>query len=254
MWDWFIDFLAWVLQVLADFCGDWGLAVVLLTVIIRLLLFPLTVKSLRSNAQMQAIQPRMKEIQTLYADDPERQQEELRKIYTERSVNPLGGCLPLILQMPVFFALFSVLRDRIPETAHFYGILDSLAQSVSGSIASVGWLESWVFILMDIGFGLLTFLPMLLQMRNQDDSTQRNTQLIMGLVMAGMMIWFGWNCPAGVLLYYDTSAIWQVVQQVFITNKVQEQARAEAEEHLQPMAVQVNVERRVRKKRQHKKS
>ena len=254
MWDWFIDFLAWVLQVLADFCGDWGLAVVLMTVIIRLLLIPLTVKSLRSNAQMQAMQPRMQEIQTLYADDPERQQEELRKIYLEHKVNPLGGCLPLLLQMPVFFALFSVLRDRIPETAHFYGILDSLSQSVSGSIASIGWAASWVFILLDVLFGVLTLVPMLLQQRNQADPTQQKTGLIMGIIMAAMMVWFGWNCPAGVLLYYDTSAIWQVVQQIFITQRVQDQIKAEEEAKQIPMAVTVNVERRVRKKRQHKKS
>ncbi len=252
MWDWFIDFLAWVLQVLADFCGDWGLAVILLTFIVRLLLMPLTVRSLRSNAKMQAMQPRIQQIQEMYANDPQRQQEELRNIYLQTKVNPLGGCLPLILQMPIFFALFSVLRDRIPETAHFYGILDSLSQSVSGSIASVGIAASWVFILLDILFGLLTLLPMLLQSKNVEGA-QRTSQLIMGVVMAGMMLWFGWNVPAGVLLYYDTSAIWQVVQQLFITNRVNEQAKAEAEAQTVPMAVQVNVERRVRKKRQHKK-
>ncbi len=252
MWDWFIDFLAWVLRILADFCGDWGLAVILLTVIVRLLLMPLTVKSLRSNAQMQAMQPRIQQIQEMYADDPQRQQEEMRNIYLETKTNPLGGCLPLILQMPIFFALFSVLRDRIPETAHFYGILDSLSQSVSGSIASVGIAASWVFILLDVLFGVLTFVPMLMQQRNMEGQ-QKTTSLIMGVVMGGMMMWFGWGVPAGVLLYYDTSAIWQVVQQIFITNRVTEQAKAEQEAKMQPVAVKVNVERRVRKKRQHKK-
>ena len=252
MWDWFIDFLAWVLRILADFCGDWGLVVILLTVIVRLLLMPLTVKSLRSNAQMQAMQPRIQQIQEMYADDPQRQQEEMRNIYLETKTNPLGGCLPLILQMPIFFALFSVLRDRIPETAHFYGILDSLSQSVSGSIASVGIAASWVFILLDVLFGVLTFVPMLMQQRNMEGQ-QKTTSLIMGVVMGGMMMWFGWGVPAGVLLYYDTSAIWQVVQQIFITNRVTEQAKAEQEAKMQPVAVKVNVERRVRKKRQHKK-
>ncbi len=252
MWDWFIDFLAWVLQVLADFCGDWGLAVILLTVIVRLLLMPLTVKSLRSNAQMQAMQPRIQQIQELYADDPQRQQEEMRNIYLETKTNPLGGCLPLILQMPIFFALFTVLRDRIPETAHFFGILDSLSQSVSGSISTVGWLDSWVFILLDVLFGVLTFVPMIMQQRKME-GPQKTTSLVMGVVMGGMMLWFGWGVPAGVLLYYDTSALWQVAQQIFITNRVTEEAKAEQEAKMQPMAVKVNVERRVRKKRQHKK-
>lgn len=254
MWDWFIDFLSMVLTGLADFCGDWGLAIILLTFIIRVLLIPLSVRSLRSNARMQAVQPRMQEIQTRYADDPMRQSEELRKIYSENKVNPLGGCLPLILQMPVFFALFSVLRDHVPAEAHFYGILDSLSQSVSGSIAAVGWAASWVFIVLDLLFGLLTLIPMLMQQRNSDNDQQRTTSLIMGVVMAGMMIFFGWNVPVGVLLYYNTSAVWQVVQQIFITNRVRDEIKRETEAREQPMAVKVDVERRVRKKRQHKKS
>lgn len=93
MWDWFIDFLMQILQWLANFSGDWGIAVIILTIIIRLLVMPLMTKSTASSARMQALQPKMMEIQNKYADDPERQAEELRKFTAENKFNPLGGCL-----------------------------------------------------------------------------------------------------------------------------------------------------------------
>lgn len=253
MWEWFIGFLTSILQGLADFCGDWGLAIILLTVIIRLLLTPLTIKSTKSSAQMQLLQPKMQEIQETYADDPMRQQEELRKIYSEHKFNPLGGCLPLILQMPVFFALFQVLKD-VPSTAHFYGILDSLSQSVSGSIAAVGLGGSWVFIILDILFGVLTLIPMMLNLQQSNNAQQRSQTMIMGVVMAAMMIWVGWGVPVGVLLYYNTSALWGVVQQQFITKRLMDRFKRQEEERMKKAPVQVNVVRKEKKQRQHKKS
>ena len=97
MWDWFIWFLKSVLEFFANTFGDWGLAVIILTVIIRLALTPLTIKSTKSSAKMQALQPKLQEIQELYADDPQKQTEELQKFYSENKFNPLGGCLPVLI-------------------------------------------------------------------------------------------------------------------------------------------------------------
>ena len=115
MWDWFINFLTAVLAGIEGFVGDWGLAVIILTVIVRLILTPLMAHSTRSTARMQVMQPKLQEIQERYADDPTRQAEELRKVYAEMKFNPLGGCLPIFLQMPIFFGLFSVVRAVLPR-------------------------------------------------------------------------------------------------------------------------------------------
>jgi YidC/Oxa1 family membrane protein insertase len=254
MWEWFINLLTQILQFFADICGDWGLAIIILTVIIRLILTPLTIKSTRSSAQMQVLQPRMQEIQLRYADDPQRQQEELRKFYSEHKFNPLGGCLPLLLQMPVFFALFSVLKEGIPDTAHFFGILDSLSQSVSGAVAATGFAGAWVFLLLDVLFGVLTFIPMYLQQKNSTNEAQKSQSMIMGVFMAGLMIWFGWSVPVGVLLYYNTSALWGIVQQVFITNRIIEKYKKQEEERMANMPVQIDVVRKEKNPRQHKKN
>lgn len=252
MWDWFISFLYQILAFLAGLVGDWGLAIIVLTFIIRLILTPLTLGSTKSSARMQALQPKMKEIQERYADNPQRMNEEMQKFYSENKFNPLGGCLPLLLQMPVFFALFSVLRDSLPVEAHFFGILDSLSQSVAGALASGGIAGAWVFIVLDIAFGLLTFLPMYLNSASSS-AEQRSQTLIMGAVMAAMMMWFGWSVPVGVLLYYDTSAAWGVIQQLFITNKVMESVRQKEAARVANQVV-VDVVRKEKKARPHKKN
>lgn len=252
MWDWIINIIAQILTVIANFVGDWGLAIIILTAIIRILLTPLTVSSTRSTAKMQVLQPKMLEIQERYQDDPVKMNEEMQKFYTENKFNPLGGCLPILIQMPVFFALFSVLRNQIPADAHFYAILTSLASSPADAVTNFGWAGAWVYILFDLAFGVLTLVPMLLNQQNTD-SAQGDQMRTMGIVMAIMMAWVGWSCPAGVLLYYVTSSAWGVVQQVFITRKVMEKAKATEEARQINEPVKVDVIRKEKKARPHKK-
>ena len=95
MWDWFVSFLTKVLAAIAGAVGDWGLAVIILTFIVRLIITPLMTKSTASTARMQVLQPKLQEIQERYADDPERQMAEMRKFQAENNFNPLGGCLPM---------------------------------------------------------------------------------------------------------------------------------------------------------------
>ncbi len=252
MWDWFVNFLTNVLATLAHATGDWGLAVIILTVIIRLLITPLMTKSTASSAKMQALQPKLKEIQERYAGDPERMNEEMRKFYAENKFNPLGGCLPIVIQMPVFIALFNVARN-VPADASFFNILPTLSESAQGAFAAGGVSGAIVYIILDIAFGVLTLIPMVMNMKNQPEESQKQS-LIMGGVMALMMLWFGWSVPGAVLLYYDTSAIWQVVQQKLVTQRVMDKVKSETAQKLENGAVEIDVVRKERKARPHKKS
>ena len=251
MWDWFIQFLTQVLEALAGATGDWGLAVIILTFIIRLLIMPLMTKSTASTARMQVLQPKLTEIQERYADDPERQMEEMRKFQAENNFNPLSGCLPMFLQMPIFFALFTVARN-VPADASFFNIMPSIAMSASQAFAAGGIGEALVYILFDVAFGVLTLIPMLLNAKNTPEE-QRQQSLMMGIMMSVMMLWFGWSVPAAVLLYYDTSALWQVIQQQVVTQRVTEKVKAETEAQLQNQPKEINVVRRERKPRPKKK-
>lgn len=252
MWDWFISFLTTVLAGIEGFVGDWGLAVIVLTFIVRLILTPLMANSTKSTARMQVMQPKLQELQERYADDPQRLNEETMKLYSQMKFNPLMGCLPVLLQMPIFFALFTVIRN-VPADACFYGILPSISSSVAQVLAESGWIAAAPYIVFDVLFGVLTFVPMVMNTANQEPQ-MRNQQLMMGAVMALMMLWFGWSCPAAVLLYYVTSSIWQVVQQKLITQRVIEKAKREAEEEAKNKPVEVDVVRKEKKPRPHKKN
>ena len=251
MWEWFCNFLEMVLEAIQSVVGDWGVAIIILTIIIRLILTPIMSKSSASTARMQVMQPKLQEIQDKYADDPTRQSQEMQKLYSQMGYNPMAGCLPMLLQLPVFIALFTVVK-AVPEDASFFGILPSIAMSVSEVLEESGWVAAIPYIIFDIAFGVLTFVPMFLSSQNQPDD-QKNTSLMTGAIMSLMMLWFGWSVPSAVLLYYVTSSSWQLIQQQLITRRVMEKARLEAEELAKNQPVEVDVVRKEKKKRPHKK-
>ena len=257
MWDWIVQILFQALQLIQGIAGDWGLSIIILVVIIRLALTPMMLKSTKSTARMQVLQPKLMEIQERYADDPQRQAEEMQKFYSENKFNPFGGCLPLLIQMPILIALFNLLRDLghyFPDAAEkgfsFYNILPNLVMSPSQAFAD-GFGAAFPYLLALILFGLLTFIPQLYMTRNQSGPQVQSTKMMM-VVMTVMMLFMGWSLPAGVLLYYDVSSAWQVVQQIFVTQKVIEKAKAEEEERMANAPIAVDVVRREHKKRPHK--
>lgn len=256
MWDWIVNILFEVLRLIQGFAVDWGLSIIILVVIIRLLLTPLMLKSTKSTARMQVLQPKLLEIQERYADDPQRQSEEMQKFYSENKFNPFGGCLPLLIQMPILFALFTLLRN-LPQyfkgtTAFsFYSILPDLTATPGGSFSQGIAVAVPALVVLAL-FAVLTLVPQLYMSRNQTGQ-QAQSMRMMAVVMTIMMAWMGWNLPVGVLLYYDVSSAWQCIQQIFITQRVIDKAKAEEEERLKNAPVQVDVVRRERKARPHKK-
>ena len=116
-WGAILRFLGTVLSAIYDVIPSYGIAIILLTILVRVVLIPLTVKQIRSMSAMQKIQPELKRIQQKYKGDRQKMNEELMKLYKEHNVNPLGGCFPLLMQAPVFIALYSVLRAAVPVPA-----------------------------------------------------------------------------------------------------------------------------------------
>jgi len=206
LWTGFQDLIFQALVYLEQLTGDWGIAIILLTIAIRILILPLTVKQTKSMAEMQRIQPKIKELQAKYKDDKEKLQEETLKFYSENKVNPFGGCLPLVLQMPIFFALFKVLRTRVPETASFLDIIPNLSLAPKAVFAEQGIVAAIPYAVLVILFAVSIWLPQALMPGDKQ-------QKMIGAYMAIVMLWFGWTSPAGVLLYWDVSSIWGVAQQ-----------------------------------------
>ena len=218
MWEAFKDVIMSAIQWLYSFTGDYGWAIIILTIFMRLALTPLTMKQTRSMYEMQRIQPKIKELQKKYKDNKEKLQEETLKYYQENKVNPFGGCLPMIVQMPVFIALFSVLRINFPKYLNtlpaaeqeaakaFWIILPDLTATPQSVFSEQGIAAVIPYAIFVALFGLSVWLPQHLQ-------PGEGQQKQMGMIMAVMMLYFGWVSPAGVLLYWVTSSILGLIQQ-----------------------------------------
>lgn len=112
-WDIFKDAIFAVLNWFHSWCGDWGLAIILITVLFRIIIYPITRKQFQSSYKMQKLQPQIKAMREKYKDDPQRLQQETMKLYQEAKFNPLSGCLPMLLQMPIFIALYQALQELV---------------------------------------------------------------------------------------------------------------------------------------------
>ncbi len=219
--------------------GSWGLAIVGLTVLVRLVLLPLTMKQFRSMQKMQVLAPQMKELQAKYKDDKQWLSEETMKLYRENNVNPFASCLPLVLLLPVMISLFYALRQNLktdicgPQIAkHFYPHVAnpsikmvSAAQIQSVSCNQVAPHSAKFLFIPDItaqatGVVLVVLLALYigsqlastLLMSASADPNQRRMMLLLPLVFTAFIFRF----PAGVLVYWITTNVWTLGQQYFV--------------------------------------
>lgn len=259
VWEAILWAIAWLVEKFYFVAMDWGLAIILFTIVFRLLLMPLMLSQTRSSFQMQKVQPKLKEIQAKFSDDPVRMNEETQRLYAEAKFNPLASCVPMLIQMPIFIALFQVLRsiqDWLPAyegTFRFYNIVPSLTATPSEVMEQgvVAFIPYGVLIIVFVG---ATFLPMLLQQRNNQDSQQRNQMYMMSIIMGVMMLFVSWSSPAGVLLFWGVSGIIAVATQQIYMSHLKKAADAEEAEAIEVKPVKVEVERKPKKKRPRKKS
>ncbi len=256
MWEYFKDLIFSIIEFFYNMCGDWGLAIIIVTIIFRILISPLMHKQTKSSYQMQKVQPLIQEIQRKYSNDPTRMQQEMQKLYAEVKFNPLAGCLPMLLQMPIFIALFSVLRemaDRVGNTTYeFYNIVPNLVMSPSEAFGyGIGTFVPYLVLMLI--FAGATFSPMILMQRGQKDNPQRNQTLIMSGVMSLFMLWISWSSPAGVLLFWGTSSLIAIAQQQ-VSLRLMKRRDAEKEEIIEVKPIEVDVTRKNKKPRPKKKS
>jgi YidC/Oxa1 family membrane protein insertase len=183
----------------------WGISIVVLTAIIRFLMVPLTVKQIHSMQKLQAFAPELKALQQKYKHDKQRQQQEVMAFYRENKVNPLASCLPILLQLPIFFALFFVLRDFEEEVypnypgsdLGFLGIVPSITEPLTSHWS--GYLLLVIYVASQVGSTLLTPIQ---------DKRQRYIFLALPIVAIFFVIHF----PTGLMLYWSTTNLWTVGQ------------------------------------------
>ncbi len=244
IWNGASDLLLAVLNLFYSITNSYGFSIVLLTIIVRLALYPLNQKQLMSMQHMQKIQPRLAVLQQKYANDKEKLNQETMRLYKENKVNPAAGCLPLLIQLPILILLFNVLRTYDFAGTSFLGILlgsstlSGLAQAVgvaadqsgnygfmsvlmgilnnSGGLVNVGYYMGDLLLL--IGISVLTWAQQKLS------SVGSNPQLaMMNTIMPFFMAFICLSMPGGVMLYWGLSSLIGVVQQYFVMKKTKEE-------------------------------
>ena len=203
-----IDAADWLITVLHDDVGlSWGWSIVGLTVIVRLLIVPLTIRQIRSMNALRALQPQIKEIQEKYKDDKQRMQQEMMRFYRENNVNPFSSCLPLLLQLPIFLALFYLLngddfKDQVRATSEEgFLFIEDITEPATGGVLVI-------LLILFIGSQMASTLVMSVTA----DKTQQRIMLLLPLVFAALVPSF----PAGLLVYWITTNLWTLGQSLVV--------------------------------------
>ncbi len=230
-----IDAVDWILLRFHDNVGlSWGLSIIALTIVVRAALIPLTLKQFKSMQRLQQLQPQIKAIQAKYKDDKQRQNQEMMKFYQENKVNPLGSCLPLVFQLPVFLALFYMLRTDLkrdicgqyfpqfvethPAQTHGKTITDFTCDQIHSGSAQFGFIPDLtgkatgavlvVLIVLYVGSQIASTLLM----SATADKNQRRLFLALPLFFVIFII----NFPAGLIVYWITTNCWTIAQQYIV--------------------------------------
>jgi len=196
--------LFWLLEKIHDVVGNWGWAIVLLTVLIKAAFFKLTEAQYRSTARMRKLQPRIEQLKERYGDDRQRMSQAMMEMYKKEKVNPLGGCLPILVQIPIFIALYWVLLESVElRQAPFVLWIDNLS------------VRDPYFILPALN-AIFMFATQRLTPMVGMDPLQQKIMTMMPVVFSIMFAFF----PAGLVLYWATNAGLSLAQQYYITRKI----------------------------------
>jgi YidC/Oxa1 family membrane protein insertase len=221
-----VDFFEGILKFFHDSLGlGWGWSIVALTVMIRAILLPVTYKSSKSMIRLQQLAPQMKALQTKYKDDPQRMQQETMKFYRENQVNPFASCLPMVAQLPVFLALYYMLRTDLrhdicpdvnpvgtanpvpcgesPESSFLF--IPDLTDKATGAVLVT-------LIILYVGSQLVSTLLM--------SATADKNQRMIFLALPFLFVAFIWQFPAGLLVYWITTNLWTILQQSIIKKRL----------------------------------
>ncbi len=200
------------LQFLQSYIGNWGWTIVVLTILIKLLLYPLSYKGMVSMQKLKDLAPKMKEIQAKYKNDKQRQSAAMMELYKKHGANPMGGCLPLILQIPVFFAIYRVLLNSIElKGAEWILWINDLA-------------EMDPYFVLPILMGASMYLQQKLTPNTMQDEMQKKIFQMLPIVFTFFFLWF----PAGLTLYWFVNNLFTIAQQYYINKRFEKQRAAKS--------------------------
>ena len=200
-WAWFIAKpLFWLLTFIQQLVQNWGVAIICVTLVVKAILYPLTKAQYTSMAKMRMLQPKLQEMRERFGEDRQRMSQEMMKLYKDEKVNPLGGCLPLLLQMPIFIALYWTFMEAVElRHAPFFGWIQDLSAQDP-------------YYILPILMGASMFLLQKMSPTPAADPMQQKIMNFMPLMFMAFFLWF----PAGLVLYWLVSNLITIIQQQLI--------------------------------------
>lgn len=226
---WLEVFLKWIMELLYVVVPNWGVSIILMTILLKVALFPLTKKQSLSSVKMQEIQPRMQALQEKYKNQPEKLNQEMAKLYQETGYNPMTGCLPMLIQFPIIFAMYNLFNNYFEFRGAMFipGWIPDL--SVGDKVLTFGFnipllgnelhILPIVYVVSQLIFTKIT----------SATTPQNGANASMKYMMYGMPIFFFfivYNAPSGLILYWTLSNFLQLFQQMFI-NRIMKQKKEE---------------------------
>lgn len=209
-WLWWVaQPLFWLLQMMFAIAGNWGFAIIMLTILVKLAFFPLSAASYRSMANMRRVAPKLTALREQHGDDRQKLSSEMMGLYKKEKINPLGGCLPILVQMPVFIALYWVLMESVElRQAPFMLWIEDL------SIKDP-------FFILPLIMGASMFVQMQLN-PTPPDPMQAKVMKLMPIIFTVFFLFF----PAGLVLYWVVNNLLSIAQQYYITKQIEKQAES----------------------------
>ncbi len=231
---WLETILKWALEGFYFLIPNYGVAIILLTLLVKALLIPLSKKGTESTAKMSAIQPKIQEIQTKYKDDPEAQNAAVAKLYKEEGINPMGSCLPMLIQFPIFIGLYGLLnKDFSLRGAMFIpGWINDLSipETVFTLPFNIPLLGAAIHLLPILYTLSMIFSMKITQSSTATSGTNKGMTWFMTYGMAIIFFFVLYNAPSGLLLYWSMSNLLSIIQQLIINKKKVAGYRKEIEE------------------------
>ena len=221
--------LGYILTFIYNIVGHYGVALIFFTMVIRAIIFPLYAKQMKNSAKMSELQPKMQELQKKYSNDKETLNAKMMELYSKEKFNPMAGCLPMLIQLPILWGLFSLLRNPsvyIPNNTEMW----IAAHDGFLWITDLSQPDPWILPILS---GVCTYFSMLLTQQQQNMAGSSATQMapmmnMMKYVIPVMIVWMGRSFPAGLALYWFISTVVQILQTVFFNSRKKKQKAQKA--------------------------
>lgn len=213
--------MGYLLLTLYKMIGSYGISIILFTIVVKLILLPLTIKQLKSTREMSQIQPELKKLQEKYKNDKEKLNIKTMELYKEHKINPMGGCLPLLIQIPIIFGLFTLLRqptNYITDPIFLKAVHESFLWIPNLSLPDPSLIAG---LPMNLSFSIGAILAAIttyfsMSSANTGAAAQNQTMKTMNMIFPFMIFYWAGSFPAGLTLYWVVSNTFQMIQQYFM--------------------------------------